>query len=279
MVRNKIYAVISAIALALSLSIGLGIGTASAQPELKQVNNGMKLIFSTNAELASTDLSPAEVEGVLNGDSFCTMGPVGTDKYGNSVGITAAHCAPESTDPMYVYHADTLADIDFGPIAVTTHRTPVSDEGLRDYRVVEFDTSRVVLSAQGPRLKIQNQVFGLLGAAFFNNNQLIKDGAKSRTSSGRITSNGSGLYQSLAGHVKGDSGGAAIWLQPGVTQLPSAANGYQSTGPWAGIVTRNIIGFPTAVYTSARNIQDDMTAKDAANGAVDFVGAGFVPTP
>lgn len=274
---RRIAAIFASALMVLGVMVGLA-GPASAQSPLKQVNNGMKIIFSANPSSSSSELSDAEWDQVLNGDAFCTMGPVGTDKYGNSVGITAGHCVYEYDVPIYAYHAASKETYDEGPIGVTVYRSPDSDQVYRDYRVIQFDTSKVVLSAQGPHLKIQQQVFGILGAAFFNNNILIKSGARTGASFGRITNNSNGLYQSWAGHNRGDSGGAAIWKSP-TTLEPGPSNGFQSTGPWAGIVTRNAVGVPSAIYTSADNIQKDMTAKDASNGATEFVGAGFVPTP
>lgn len=254
------------------LSLLGGAGEAVAQTSPKLVANGMKIIFN-----------PAYPE------AFCTMGPVGTDSYGNRVGITAGHCLdggdtyegvliPYGLAPIY-----DANDVAFGPIGYMRFIKPKALQPFLDYAILQF-VEDVQLSAQGPHLKITGVLVvegsreNLLGAAWFNNNELVTS-APSGTYYGRITNNSNGLYQCWAQHAAGDSGGPVIWHVPG-SAYPSSSNNFQSEGPWAGITTRRSIAIPPYVYTSSANILKDLRLRDAASGFDGTVmGAGFQTTP
>ena len=99
---------------------------------------------------------------------------------------------------------------------------------------------------------------------------------------GRITNNSFtgtvGVYQSHAYHVAGDSGGPAVVKNPGV-DYPSAGNGFQTAGTWAGITKAVIASWPAFSYTSSANILADLRARDEASGSDGTVfGAGFQVT-
>ncbi len=161
----------------------------------------------------------------------------------------------------------------------------------KDYMVIEL-VPEVTLSSQGPYLKQTGvlEVPGgtpspnalspalnserLLGAAWFNNNELVVSGQLGIWY-GRITNNSQGVYQAHPQHKAGDSGGPTIWHVPG-SAYPSEANGFHAEslgGHHQGI----IIGIPPYVYTSSANILADLRARDAADPA-DVFGAGFEVT-
>lgn len=154
----------SSLLLTVLLAIGTSISVAvpaTAQPT-KTVHNAMRLA-----------LWPDWAEG----QSHCSLGAVGTDKYGNSVGITAGHCWGEGgTHPTTgqdlddttifdniapIWHAD---DLDWdpanpGPDPIAYLRYYKDSDGSsaghpgRDYAVMEF-VEGIVLSSQGPHIKM-----------------------------------------------------------------------------------------------------------------------------
>ncbi|QNG19354.1 hypothetical protein G4H71_18280 [Rhodococcus triatomae] len=301
----------SSLVLAALLAVGTSIGiatSASAQPT-KTVHNAMRLA-----------LWPDWTEG----QSHCSLGAVGTDKYGNDVGITAGHCwvddmidpatgqnlddAPILDDIVPIWHAD---DLDWnpavpGPDPIAYLRYYKDSDGWsaghpgRDYAVMEF-VDGVVLSSQGPHItmtgihELPNGTIDspfvvnhpatpqekVLGSGLNSNNQLVVSG-KIGVYYGRITNNSFtgtvGVYQSHAYHVAGDSGGPAVVKDPGV-DYPSAGNGFQTAGTWAGITKAVIASWPAFSYTSSANILADLRARDEASGSDGTVfGAGFQVT-
>ncbi|MBH2007425.1 hypothetical protein I8H83_02385 [Candidatus Saccharibacteria bacterium] len=277
--RGKKSLLVVILASVLALFTSMISSVAQAQTSTIVISNGIKLV-------AQPDASGA----------YCTMGPVGTDSAGRKVGITAGHCwgangsypGTTTNNEVPVYAASNVA---FGPIGYLRWATPAADQAYKDYMVIQF-VDNVVLSSQGPKLKITGIVslgadvggtdpdpqLNLLGAAFYNNNVLKVAGATTvNTTTGRITNNSNGLYQSWAAHSAGDSGGAAVWGP--LDKNPTAANGYTADGKWAAITTRIAFGIPPYVYTSSANILRDLKQRDAAsgyNGSV--VGAGFATT-
>ncbi len=276
------------LAVATTVALALGAGTVHAEaqesPQAKRVHNAMQIVFS-----ASTP------------DSFCTIGAVGSDGYGRKIALSAGHCisAPEYADReiredlIPVFHRQ---DIGFGPIGYVRYfKDPegsMTGHLTKDYMVIEL-VAAVTPSSQGPHLKQTGvlEVPGgtpspnalspapnrerLLGAAWFNNNELVVSGQLG-VWYGRITNNDRGVYQAHPQHKAGDSGGPAIWHVPG-TAYPSEANGFKAEGPWAGITKGMIISYPWYVYTSSANIVADLRARDAADPA-DVFGAGFQVT-
>jgi hypothetical protein len=277
----------TALAAALALTAGPAHAAGSADPgprTAKRVHNALQIVFN-----AATP------------DSFCTIGAVGTDDYGRKIAISAGHCVsgpahadrdlPENLIP--VYHRQ---DIGYGPIGwVRYFKDPegsMTGHLTKDYMVIEL-VPEVTLSSQGPHLKQTGvlEVPGgtaspnapapaqdrerLLGAAWFNNNELVVSGQLG-VWCGRITNNSQGVYQAHPQHKAGDSGGPAIWHVPG-TPYPSQANGGQAAGPWAGITKAVILSYPMYAYTSSANILADLRARDAADPA-DVFGAGFEVT-
>ncbi|MFE9259222.1 hypothetical protein [Streptomyces sp. NPDC006879] len=261
-------------------------GTANAvdrDSSAKRVFNAMQIVFNPDTP-----------------DAFCTIGTVGTDKYGRKIAISAGHCLrderyadreiPEDVQPVY-----DRADIAFGPIGhVRYFKDPEGSmvgHATKDYMIIEL-VSAVTPSAQGPYLRQTGAVQvgagrpspnapdparaeeRLLGAALFDDNELVVSGQLG-VFYGRITNNSQGIYQSWAPHKAGDSGGPAIWHVPG-SAFPSAENGFQATGPWAGITKAIVVGIPPFTYTSSANILADLRARDAARPGV--YGAGFQVT-
>lgn len=261
----------------------LSAGTAQAEPG-KRVHNAMQIVFSPSAP-----------------DAFCTIGAVGTDKYGRDIAVSAGHCI---NDPRYAdreIHEDIAPvydrhDIGFGPIGHVRYfkdaEGSMTGHPTKDYMIIEL-VPEVTPSSQGPHLKQTGvlKVPGgqaspnalspaldeerLLGAALFNNNELVVSGQLG-VWYGRITNNSNGIYQSHAQHKTGDSGGPTIWHVPG-SAYPSEANGFQAEGPWAGITRAIILGVPPYIYTSSANILADLRARDAADPA-DVYGSGFQVT-
>ncbi|ATZ29113.1 hypothetical protein ACFZBM_31055 [Streptomyces lavendulae] len=268
----------------------LGAGPAQAEDQVqepraaKRVYNSMQIAFDPDRP-----------------DAFCTIGAVGNDDYGRKIAISAGHClsAPAYADRELrdniapVYHRQ---DIGYGPIGwVRYFKDPegsMTGHLTKDYMVIEL-VPEVTLSSQGPYLKQTGvlEVPGgtpspnalspalnserLLGAAWFNNNELVVSGQLGIWY-GRITNNSQGVYQAHPQHKAGDSGGPTIWHVPG-SAYPSEANGFHAEGPWAGITKGIIIGIPPYVYTSSANILADLRARDAADPA-DVFGAGFEVT-
>lgn len=257
--------------------------TASGAGAEKRVFNGMQIIFQPDMP-----------------NAFCTIGAVGTDAYERKIAISAGHCVngkeyadrdiPENIQPVYDRN-DTAS----GPIGHLRYfKDPEGSmvgHATKDYMIIELEPT-VVLSSQGPHLKQTGvlEVPGgqpspnalspapnserLLGAALFNNNELVVSGQLG-VNYGRVTNAAQGIYQSWAPHKGGDSGGPAIWHVPG-SAYPSAANGFQAAGPWAGITKAIALGVPPYVYTSSANILADLRARNAAHPGV--YGAGFQVT-
>ncbi|MFJ9836081.1 hypothetical protein ACIRU2_32570 [Streptomyces sp. NPDC101169] len=85
---------------------------------------------------------------------------------------------------------------------------------------------------------------------------------------------GAGLPQDAAPGLAPERrlGRPRVWDVPG-SQYPSDANGFQASGPWAGITKAVILGVPPYAYTSSADILADLRARDAAHPGVH--GAGF----
>lgn len=274
---------LGAVSVGLMLGSTVGMGTANAVPE-KRVHNAMQIIFNPSVP-----------------NNFCTIGAVGTDDYGREIAISAGHCI---SDPSYadreipenvvpVYHRQ---DPTFGPIGYVRYfKDPegsMTGHLTKDYMIIEL-VPEVTPSAQGPYLKQTGEVEvpdgiaspnalnpaadneRLLGAAWFNNNELVVSGQLGVWYA-RIANNSGGLYRSWAQHRAGDSGGPTIWHVPG-SAYPSEENGFQAHGPWAGIVKGIGLEIPPYQYTSSANILADLRARDAADPA-DIYGAGFEVT-
>ncbi|MFI1223905.1 MULTISPECIES: hypothetical protein [unclassified Streptomyces] len=257
--------------------------TASDAEAAKRVFNGMQIIFRPDTP-----------------NAFCTIGAVGTDKYERSIAISAGHCLndkkyadreiPENIQPVYDRN-----DSDFGPIGHLRYfKDPEGSSvghATKDYMIIELEPT-VALSSQGPYLKQTGSLEvpdgqpspnavspappeeRLLGAALNNNNELVVSGQLG-VYYGRVTNAAQGIYQSWAPHKAGDSGGPAIWHVPG-SAYPSEENGFQASGPWAGITKAIALGVPPYIYTSSANILADLRARDIAQPGVH--GAGFQVT-
>ena len=236
--------------------MGLGIlsfaAPAAAQTSLKPVSNGMWLGFYDPAQF--TGSNPVQGPG-------CTLGVVGTDKNGNSVGITAGHCA-YGTDKSYAdgeFPVWDRNDVEFGPIGWVSYDASDGEgtDQKRDYMVIKFDTSKVQLSSNGPALRVDSK-WGDGSVGLFAN--ICKDGHTTGKTCGLVngvsTTNGS--ICSFATNDAGDSGGPVV----------VARNNGQAT-EWVGIVTRryNPQCFPYQ-YLSAKSILSDLNAKNV-------VGSGF----
>ncbi|MER5360075.1 hypothetical protein [Streptomyces sp. NPDC002785] len=261
----------------------MSLGTAHAEPG-KRVHNAMQILFSPSVP-----------------DAFCTIGAVGTDRYGHKLAISAGHCIRGAEYADREIHENIVPvydrqDTGFGPIGYVRYfKDPEGSmvgHPTKDYMVIEL-VPQVTLSSQGPHLKQTGELKvpgghvspnalnpaldneRLLGADLFNNNELVVSGQLG-VWYGRVTNNTNGIYQSHAPHKSGDSGGPAIWHVPG-SAYPSDVNGFQAAGPWAGITKAIALGVPPYVYTSSANILADLRARDAADPD-DVYGAGFEVT-
>ncbi|MFD9303147.1 hypothetical protein ACFWCB_10815 [Streptomyces sp. NPDC060048] len=291
MLRRLFFRKVSGLAAVVAVTAVLGAGTAVAAPQGPGQEPGGKRVY--NAMQIAFDASQP--------DAFCTIGAVGNDDYGRKIAISAGHCISGPAyadreireDIIPVYHRQ---DIGYGPIGyVRWFKDPegsMTGHLTKDYMVIEL-VAGVTLSSQGPHLKQTGvlEVPGgipspnalspalnserLLGAAWFNNNELVVSGQLG-VWYGRVTNNDRGVYQAHPQHKAGDSGGPTIWHVPG-TAYPSEANGFKAQGPWAGITKGMIISYPLYVYTSSANILADLRARDAADPA-DVFGAGFEVT-
>ncbi|MFI1970458.1 hypothetical protein [Streptomyces cinnamoneus] len=271
----------TALALALALTGITGLGTAQAAEPGKRVFNAMQIIFSPDQP-----------------DRFCTIGAVGTDNHQRKIAVSAGHCLlpskysdreiPENVAPVY-----DRKDAAFGPIGyVRYYKDPEGSQTghvTKDYMIIEL-VPQVTLSSQGPYLKQTGELKvpggavspNALSPALDNERLLATAGNEIITSGqsgvwyGTVMGNTHGVYQSLALNKKGDSGGPAIWHVPG-TELPSQANGFQASGPWAGITKAITLQWPPFTYTSSANILADLRAREAATPGGVY-GAGFEVT-
>ncbi|MCZ4122295.1 hypothetical protein [Streptomyces sp. H39-S7] len=269
--------------LLLSLALIWSLGAVAAQAEQgKRVFNAMQILFNLSQP-----------------DAFCTIGAVGTDKYGHQIAISAGHCISSPSYADREIHDDIApvydrADTGFGPIGhVRYFKDPEGSQTghlTKDYMVIEL-VPQVTLSAQGPYLR-QTGELAVPGGTVSPNapspaldterllapggNELIVSG-QTGVWYGTLWGNQDGIYQAVAPHQAGDSGGPAIQHVPG-SALPSQENGFQSSGPWAGITKAIILSWPPFAYTSSANILADLRARDAAAPAGVY-GAGFHVTP
>ncbi|MEU4212390.1 hypothetical protein AB0F13_20720 [Streptomyces sp. NPDC026206] len=278
-----------ALTLALTLAGVLGVGTAQAAAAQltpadpgKRVHNGMQIIFSPDTP-----------------NAFCTLGAVGTDDHQRKIAISAGHClrSPEYADrdiheniaPIY-----DRKDVAFGPIGhVRYFKDPEGSQTghlTKDYMVIEL-VPQVTLSAQGPYLKQTGELKvpgGRVSPNALNpaldNERLLATGKNEIITSGQtgvwygtVMSNSNGVYRAPAPNKAGDSGGPVIWHVPG-SELPSTGNGFQASGPWAGITKAVTLELPPFAYTSSANILADLRAREAAEPAHDVYGAGFEVT-
>ncbi|MFI1179160.1 hypothetical protein ACH4UT_06335 [Streptomyces sp. NPDC020799] len=267
--------------LAVVWTMGAGAAHAGTRPQDKRVHNAMQIVFSTSAP-----------------NNYCTIGAVGTDKYGHKIAITAGHCI---TDPRYAdreLHEDIQpvydrADIGFGPIGYVRYfKDPegsMTGHVTKDYMVIDL-VPRTALSSQGPYLKQTGELKVPGGTASPNavgpaldNERLLAPGSGEIVTSGQtgvwygtVMDNEDGVYLSAATNTLGDSGGPAIWHVPG-TALPSTDNNFQAEGPWAGITKGFTLSLPPFLYTSSANILADLRARDAVTPGGVF-GAGFEVT-
>ncbi|MEJ8644223.1 hypothetical protein WKI68_28690 [Streptomyces sp. MS1.HAVA.3] len=180
---------------------------------------------------------------------------MGGDGYGRKIAISAGHCisAPDHADReiredlIPVFHRQ---DIGYGPIGYVRYfKDPegsMTGHLTKDYMVIEL-VAGVTPSSQGPHLKQTGvlEVPGgtpspnalapaqdrerLLGAAWFNNNELVVSGQLG-VWYGRITNNDRGVYQAHPQHKAGDSGGPTIWHVPG-RRTPPRPTGSRPRGP------------------------------------------------
>ncbi|MCF3106137.1 hypothetical protein IPZ58_31880 [Streptomyces roseoverticillatus] len=263
---------------------GITAGTAAHAEEGKRVHNAMQILFSPSTP-----------------NSFCTIGAVGTDKYGHKIAISAGHCLgdpqgkyadreiPENVAPVY-----DRADTGFGPIGYVRYfKDPEGSQTghvTKDYMVIEL-VPNVTLSSQGPYLKQTGELKVPGGTASPNardaardNERLLAPGSTELITSGQtgvwygtVMDNAQGVYRAAAVHASGDSGGPAIVRDPG-TELPSQANGFKASGPWAGITKGITLALPPFLYTSSANILADLRARDAAAAPAGVFGAEFKVT-
>ncbi|MEU7153971.1 hypothetical protein [Streptomyces sp. NPDC045470] len=270
--------------LLLSLTVIWTVAVGAARAEAgKRVHNGMQILFSPSLPFA-----------------FCTIGAVGTDKYGHHIAMSAGHCLkdpdgtyadreiPDDVAPVY-----DRADTEFGPIGYVRYFKDPEGSGTghmtKDYMVIEL-VPQVTLSSQGPYLKQTGEVKVPDGTPSPNaphpaldterllatgDNELIVSG-QTGVWFGTIMDNTGGIYRSAAANLTGDSGGPAIWHVPG-TELPSQDNNFQASGPWAGITKAITLSLPPFEYTSSANILADLRTRDRAAPAGVF-GAGFEVT-
>ncbi|MCQ4041500.1 hypothetical protein ACFOSC_12760 [Streptantibioticus rubrisoli] len=279
--KRRVVGVLAGVLGVLLAMIGVTGASAAQAGSGKRVFNAMQIVFSPNTP-----------------NAFCTIGAVGDDRYGRRIAISAGHCLlphkrysdrdiPEDIQPVY-----DRSDTAFGPIGYVRYfKDPEGStvgHPTKDYMIIEL-VPTVTLSSQGPYLKETGEVEvadgkpspnaltpplndeRLLGAGLLDDNELVVSGQLG-VFYGRITNNSGGVYQSWAAHKAGDSGGPAIWHVPG-SAYPSAQNGFQAAGPWAGITKAVVAGVPPFVYTSSANILADLRARDTAQPGV--YGAGF----
>ncbi|MFG3013544.1 hypothetical protein ACGFZB_24380 [Streptomyces cinerochromogenes] len=258
----------------------VGAGAADAD-EGKRVHNAMQIVFSPSVSYP-----------------FCTIGAVGTDKYGHRIAVSAGHCLRDAAYADREIHDDVApvydrADTDFGPIGYVRYfKDPEGSQTghmTKDYMIIEL-VPQVTLSSQGPYLK-QTGVLEVPGGTASPNaprpaldserllatgdNELVVSG-QTGVWFGTVMDNTGGIYRSAAANLTGDSGGPAVWHVPG-SELPSQDNGFQASGPWAGITKAITLSFPPFEYTSSANILADLRARDAATPGGVY-GAGFEVT-
>lgn len=165
--KKRLGAVGALVVLALA-SAGLGAPTASAQ-------ESATVTVANGAQIVAQDRQQPEMSRPFT-DYFCTIGAVGTDKYGRSIGISAGHCwgaeedalsgvgIPDDILPIYLRHTLDWRpggnDLGNDPIGYVRFFQgdpdgPAGEPGHsgKDYSIIEF-VDGVVLSSQGPHIKM-----------------------------------------------------------------------------------------------------------------------------
>lgn len=295
--------IIAAAAAAAALAGIAGAAPAAAQAPVMEPNtiavyNGMQILAVDRQNEHMT--KPWD-------EHFCTLGAVGNDKYGNSVGISAGHCFGQDDNPYSDTNiADDIApiyargqmdwkeggnDLGHDPIGYIRYfqGTPADAAGHpgKDYAVIEF-VDGVITSSQGPHINMVginelptgqiNSPYAtapvqpnekVIGSGIFSNNQLIVSGQLG-VYYGRITNSSiTGVVGTYQSHAAHEAGdsGGPAAMLAPGGQYPSSSNGYQTTGLWAGITKAKIISYPIYTYTSSANILADLRTRDIASGA------------
>lgn len=179
----------------------------------------------------------------------CTTGVVGTDSFGNYVGISAGHCLSAGTD-VYYPGKRNLGPI--GKTAISSGGPDYLNTGL-DYSVILYDKTKVVLDSDGPGIRVDGNgprpTFGAIGC---------KSGITTGRQCGLIT--GQDKLGNTIGYIltgPGDSGGP---LAVGTKWVGITSKLYLNQDAWRG---------PFA-FTSADKIRADLNSRNS-------IGAGFVP--
>lgn len=187
-----------------------------------------------------------------NAVDYCTLGAVGTDRSGNKVGISAAHCVSHMPDGATVYRWARTAE-GRTPIGTLSHRGDHTNAAT-DWIVMKLNDD-AILSSNGPGARIT----GIAPASLPQVTIGCKDGISSGVTCGVITARSTSNYWNLAYMTSGDSGG------------PFFVNDHD----WAGInrgITTGFPGVPGSVYVRATKIVSDIEAGS------NPVGKGFAIT-
>jgi hypothetical protein len=228
--HQKLGTIFSACAIAATLATAGGVGTATADelPGSVTVHNATQILFS--------DTTP---------NAFCTIGAVGTDKYGNDIAISAGHClgsdggqydaVPILEDIQPVFDRNHLNwkeggnERDNDPIGYV--RWFKDTDGIatghmtKDYMVIEL-LDGVVMSSQGPHIKMTgvntvpngtinspNVVNGpalpqekILGTGIFTNHEMTTSSYQTGVNYGRITNNSMGALGVYQSHAPNQAG-------------------------------------------------------------------------
>ncbi|WP_246128011.1 S1 family peptidase [Amycolatopsis rhizosphaerae] len=236
------------------LASGSVTAAADAPAPLKVVTNGMKIVWSPNPGLG------------LPGVGYCTLGPVGYDRFGNGIGITASHCVQVvNQPPTFEYPVYDANDLAFGPIGTYVWTNPIPAENdpsfpdtPHDYAVIRFDLTKVTLSSNGPALRIDHNATRLPSRY---SDIICKDGQTTGLKCGMVGNIVNGMLHSWAINGPGDSGGPVVLMEGNVgTAWAGIVHGVYDTDPLGG----------TFFYESAQNILTDLAARDG-------YGAGFTP--
>lgn len=263
-VARRTVALATAFAAVAGLSFGTPTPSASAVPGSSQAVDGFlkatgqpgphrvdgHYFTSPGVPAAQRAIAPKTLVGpstpILVGDSVCTLAVAGTDKHGNKVGITAAHCGGPGAPVV------SLDNSKAGRIGTVVR------SGYADVSVIKFNRD-VQLTRNYGRVAI-NRLGGYVPAT---GERICKTGISTGTSCGPMVAiNGPMLVSHLCGSY-GDSG-APVYSRG---RLVGIVNGGMFNLPSCRTPLQGPLHAPTA-GTAWQVIKADLDS----NGGV---GAGF----
>lgn len=220
---------------------------------------------------AAQTAKPAVQPGMrvsTDGKYFCSLGPIGTDAFGNTVALIAGHCQSELSVPVFMCNSQALNSSCNGvgtrigrytdtPGAGWVRGTgATSTDWSTDYAVIVIDTATVQPSNVTPR----GLVIRSAGGPVANGTQACKDGMTTGKTCGSVDSTFNGQLRTYVKSNNGDSGGPLVVGDRVVGLFSNFRKlfGFINNGPWN--------------YITVDGILSQLAARDS-------IGRGFVPIP